>query len=136
MCRQPQLTFRITPTTLSQHRGSPASCCACCSATLHQKMALSRADWLSVWRRSSIKLRNHQSPRRCSTPMRRMLSCLRLSHLSFTMTGEHSLQQHDNPLTQQCNIFSLSTVITINLQYSKTLNMGLTSEETKISIKD
>lgn len=93
-CPQPQPIFRITHTTLFQLPGFLANCCACCSVTLHQKMVLSKAAWLSVWKQFSIKHRNHQNLKRCSILMQRMQSCLRLSHSSSTMTGEPLLNQH------------------------------------------
>lgn len=94
LCPQPQPIFRITHTTLFQLLGFLANCCACCSVTLHQKMVLSKAAWLSVWKQFSIKHRNHQNLKRCSILMQRMQSCLRLSHSSSTMTGEPLLNQH------------------------------------------
>ncbi len=43
--------------------------------------------WPSVWRPSSTKPRSRPSPRRSSTPMQRMLFCLKPSPSSSTMTG-------------------------------------------------
>lgn len=88
LCHQPQLISRTTHTTLFQHPGFLANCCAFCSATPHQRMVLSKVAWLNVWRRFSIRHRNHRNPKRCSTLMQRMPSCLRLSPSLSTMTGE------------------------------------------------
>lgn len=53
-----------------------------------QRMPLSEDAWRSVWKPSSIRPRNLPSPRKCSTPMPRMLCCLKPSVSSFTTIGQ------------------------------------------------